>query len=135
MGRDLLVLLLVVVWLGDSAAMYVGSLIGRHRLAPRISPGKSVEGAVAGGPRGIAGGTDRALLVVPSPAPGHALAIGALVGIARNRRGSRRIGAQARGGREGQLRLLPGHGGIPGPDRFAALCRPVLYYYYQALLR
>src|SRR4029077_7251287 len=48
MGRDLLVLLLVVIWVGDTAAMYVGMLAGRHRLAPRISPRKSIEGAVAG---------------------------------------------------------------------------------------
>jgi phosphatidate cytidylyltransferase len=35
------------VWVGDSAAMYVGKSMGRHKLAPRISPGKTVEGAVA----------------------------------------------------------------------------------------
>jgi phosphatidate cytidylyltransferase len=35
------------VWVGDTAAMYVGKSIGRHKLAPRISPGKTVEGTVA----------------------------------------------------------------------------------------
>lgn len=35
------------VWVGDTAAMYVGKSMGRHKLAPRISPGKTVEGAVA----------------------------------------------------------------------------------------
>jgi len=35
------------VWMGDTAAMYVGKSMGRHKLAPRISPGKTVEGAVA----------------------------------------------------------------------------------------
>jgi phosphatidate cytidylyltransferase len=35
------------VWIGDTAAMYVGKSMGRHKLAPRISPGKTVEGAVA----------------------------------------------------------------------------------------
>ena len=34
-------------WVGDSAAYFVGRAIGKHKLAPRISPGKSIEGAVA----------------------------------------------------------------------------------------
>ena len=42
-----LVLLLAVVWLGDTAAFYIGSRFGRHRLAPIVSPNKSWEGAVA----------------------------------------------------------------------------------------
>ncbi len=43
----LLFLLLAIVWLGDSAAYYVGTRWGRRRLAPRVSPNKSWEGAVA----------------------------------------------------------------------------------------
>ena len=39
--------LLLVVWSGDVCAFYVGRVIGNHRLAPRISPGKSWEGAAA----------------------------------------------------------------------------------------
>src|SRR6185295_2021467 len=41
-------LLLAIVWLGDTAAFYVGSRVGRHKLAPDISPKKSWEGAAAG---------------------------------------------------------------------------------------
>jgi phosphatidate cytidylyltransferase len=41
------VLLLAIVWLGDSAAYYVGSAVGRHKMAPVISPKKSWEGAAA----------------------------------------------------------------------------------------
>jgi phosphatidate cytidylyltransferase len=43
----LLFLLMAIVWLGDTAAFYVGSRIGRHKMAPDISPKKSWEGAVA----------------------------------------------------------------------------------------
>jgi phosphatidate cytidylyltransferase len=42
-----LVLLLAIVWLGDSAAFYVGTRFGRRRLAPSVSPNKSWEGALA----------------------------------------------------------------------------------------
>jgi phosphatidate cytidylyltransferase len=37
----------LAVWVGDTAAMYVGKSMGRHKLSPRISPGKTVEGTVA----------------------------------------------------------------------------------------
>lgn len=40
--------LLITVWIADIVAYCVGKLIGRHRLAPRISPGKTWEGAAAG---------------------------------------------------------------------------------------
>src|SRR5207248_3013793 len=42
-----LLYLFVVVWSGDIFAYYVCRAIGRHKLAPRISPGKSWEGAAA----------------------------------------------------------------------------------------
>lgn len=49
-GHDpwLLFLLLAIVWLGDTAAFYIGTRFGRHRLAPVVSPKKSWEGAIAG---------------------------------------------------------------------------------------
>jgi len=37
----------LAVWVGDTAAMYVGKSMGRHKLAPRISPGKTIEGTLA----------------------------------------------------------------------------------------
>ena len=46
-GPEVLLLLLAVVWIGDSAAYYVGKAIGRHALAPVASPNKTWEGAVA----------------------------------------------------------------------------------------
>jgi len=42
-----LLYLMLIVWCGDIAAYYVGRAIGRHKLAPRVSPGKSWEGAIA----------------------------------------------------------------------------------------
>ncbi len=40
--------LLIVVWVADIAAYFAGRALGRHKLAPAISPGKTREGAVAG---------------------------------------------------------------------------------------
>lgn len=47
MGAWVLILLLAAVWTGDSAAYYIGSAFGRHKLAPVVSPNKSWEGSAA----------------------------------------------------------------------------------------
>ncbi|MGE0406486.1 MAG: phosphatidate cytidylyltransferase [Candidatus Korobacteraceae bacterium] len=46
-GAFLILYLLLLVWTGDTAAYYAGRLLGRHKLAPRISPGKTWEGTAA----------------------------------------------------------------------------------------
>ncbi len=46
-GWVFVVFTFLAVWVGDTAAMYVGKSMGRHKLAPRISPGKTIEGTVA----------------------------------------------------------------------------------------
>jgi len=40
--------ILAIVFAGDIGAFYVGSYLGRHKLCPAVSPGKTVEGAVGG---------------------------------------------------------------------------------------
>lgn len=114
----LLLLLLAIVWLGDSAAYYVGSTWGRHKMAPRVSPNKSWEGAVAGVLTALAatavwslwrlGGVDLALLAV-GLLTGMAGQIGDLVESMLKR------GA----GVKDSGNLLPGHGGVL--DRLDAL--------------
>lgn len=44
----LLLALFVFIWINDTAAYFIGSLIGKHKLIVRISPKKSVEGFLAG---------------------------------------------------------------------------------------
>jgi phosphatidate cytidylyltransferase len=46
-GKPLLIFLMVCVWAGDIAALYIGKNFGRHKLAPKLSPGKTWEGAAA----------------------------------------------------------------------------------------
>ena len=46
-GALFLLYLMLLVWCGDVAAYYVGRAVGRHKLAPRVSPGKTWEGAIA----------------------------------------------------------------------------------------
>lgn len=45
-GSRLILALFIITWFGDSAAYFVGTFFGKHKLAPRVSPKKSWEGAV-----------------------------------------------------------------------------------------
>jgi len=47
-GRDLLVFLFLIVWVGDAFAYFLGRALGRTPLFPRVSPKKTLEGSVAG---------------------------------------------------------------------------------------
>ncbi len=107
----LLFLLLAIVWLGDSAAYYVGSAFGRHKLAPAVSPNKSWEGALAGLITSLAataiwsqlrlGSLDLPLLAI-----GGATAIASQVGDLVESLLKRGFGVKDSGA------LLPGHGGL-----------------------
>ena len=46
-GPSLVLFLLFVVWAGDTSAYYAGRAWGRHKMAPKLSPGKTWEGAIA----------------------------------------------------------------------------------------
>lgn len=47
-GGDWLLFLFGVLWIGDTAAMFVGKAVGKRKLAPGVSPNKTVEGFIGG---------------------------------------------------------------------------------------
>ena len=55
-GISWLFFLFLVVFIGDSAAFYGGTLFGKHKLIPSVSPGKTIEGSVAGLIAGVGAG-------------------------------------------------------------------------------
>jgi phosphatidate cytidylyltransferase len=130
-GAWRLFLLLGIQVVSDSLAFFVGHAIGRRRLAPDISPGKSVEGAIGG----LAGGVLGALVVrslgLPAMPALHAVGLGAgvaalgIVGDLDESLLKRWAGVKDSG------TLFPGHGGML--DRLDSLLfgAPVLYYYFQ----
>jgi phosphatidate cytidylyltransferase len=149
-GAFWLLYLLLVVWAGDIFAYFVGRSLGRHRMAPRISPKKTWEGAAA---------SLAASLVVGILLFNHALQISSFLlrlGLIQRRDGlfglekpelwpiilltiALNIAAQLgdlveslikRGaGVKDSGAILPGHGGML--DRIDALlfAAPVLWYY------
>lgn len=54
-GRNLVIIPFVAAWCSDAMAYFIGSAFGKHKLAPSISPKKSVEGAIGGVAGGIIG--------------------------------------------------------------------------------
>jgi len=132
-GAWRIALLLVVIVFSDSVAFFVGHAIGRRRLAPAVSPGKSVEGALGGLAGGVLGAFAVRHFGLPQLPALHALVLGLVVagmGIVGDLDESlikRWAGVKDSG------TLFPGHGGML--DRLDSLLfgAPVLYYYFQHL--
>lgn len=125
-----LVLLLSLTWLADTGAYLVGRAWGRHKLYPRISPGKSVEGAVGAVAAGLGAVAVAKLWYLPQLGWGDVLLIavpGSVLGMLGDLVESmlkRSVGVKDSG------RLLPGHGGLL--DRIDALLFVAPYVYYYA---
>lgn len=122
---------LALTWAGDIAAYYVGRMIGRHKLAPRISPGKSWEGAVASVLGSILFGVlylGRFLPEVPWP---HVVALAALGNIA-GQIGDLCESAMKRGaGMKDSGKFLPGHGGWLDRVDSSLFALPVVYFFLR----
>jgi phosphatidate cytidylyltransferase len=110
-----------VIWAGDTGAYFAGHRFGRHKLAPRISPGKTIEGAVGGLIASMAGGF-LAWAVLPFPdalTPLHVV-IFALPGAVLGQAGDLCESLIKRAtGHKDSSRLIYGHGGVL--DRVDAL--------------
>ncbi|MBT5028508.1 MAG: phosphatidate cytidylyltransferase, partial [Nitrospina sp.] len=133
-GRQMLVFILLFVWVGDSAAFYVGRKLGERKLLEVVSPNKTIAGAVAN----VMGTLIAALLAsslffneIPLI---HCLIVAFICGI---------IGqfgdlAESLIKRNCRVKdsgtLIPGHGGVL--DRIDSLLfvGPAFYCYYQVFL-
>lgn len=128
---------LAVVWVSDIAAYFTGRAWGGRKLLPRVSPGKTVTGAVGGV---VAAGGVSALLFALSPEPLPRLGPAAAFGLGTAASVLAQVGDLA----ESLLKrafdvkdssgLIPGHGGVL--DRFDALLfvAPAAYYFFRASL-
>jgi phosphatidate cytidylyltransferase len=130
-GRWLALYVLVMIWIGDTAAYYGGRFLGRggiHKLAPRISPGKTWEGTITSVVVVMGSGYAYMRYFFPELSAPISLSIAATVNIA-GQIGDLAESALKRGaGVKDSGTLLPGHGGLL--DRVDALlfAIPVLWY-------
>ena len=133
-GWKLIFFLLLVVWLGDAGAYYVGKSLGRRKLSPRISPKKTVEG-LAGG---IAVAIITAIVVhltffkelplLHAIIAGIILSVAGVIGDLAESMWKRSAAVKDSG------TLIPGHGGFL--DRFDSIffTAPILYSYWFLVL-
>ena len=132
-GRLLVFTVLLTVFAADTAAFFIGRLLGRHKLAPAISPGKTWEGFVAGTVAGVAV-TFFALYEQGVVSTGESLLLGlaitaaAALGDLFESAVKRDLGVKDSG------RLLAGHGGVL--DRVDSLlwAGPAAYFTLLALV-
>jgi phosphatidate cytidylyltransferase len=126
-GREVVLLLLVTTVASDTAQYYSGSFFGRRRLAPVISPGKTIEGAAGGFAGGIAALVIGGAWWLPSVGALPLAALGAVVAA---------LGIlgdlfESLLKRSAEIKdtsgLIPGHGGVL--DRIDSLLFAVPAYY------
>ena len=111
-GRDWVLLLLGITFATDTAAYAVGRTVGKHRLAPSISPRKTWEGAVGGLAGAIAAGVVISAWLDLPVEPLEAIVVSVVLGIV-GQLGDLYISNLKRAADLNDSgRILPGHGGI-----------------------
>jgi phosphatidate cytidylyltransferase len=136
-GRNWVFLTLFGTFASDTAAYFVGRAVGKHKLAPDISPGKTGEGAVAGG---IGAMVMSLFFILPTPFQlpinwAEALVIGLLVSVFGQLGDLAESLFKRNMGIKDSSNFLPGHGGLL--DRLDSLifAGVVVYYYAVWLMR
>lgn len=126
-GREAVLLLILTVVVSDTAQYYFGSAFGRHRLAPAISPKKTVEGAIGGFIAGVLAITIVGRWWLPAVSPAWRAGVGVVIvasGILGDLFESQ---VKRSAGVKDSSALIPGHGGVL--DRIDALLFAAPAYY------
>lgn len=130
-GGFLIISLLATIWACDSAAFFVGSAIGEHKLFPRVSPKKSWEGAIAGFIFSVVAMIVMKYLLLEILPLKDAVIIGLIVGIFGQTGDLAESLLKRDAGVKDSSNIIPGHGGIL--DRFDSLLftAPMVYLYLK----
>ena len=127
-GPRLLLFTLVITWVGDTAAYFVGRAFGRHALAPHLSPKKTWEGTLASLAASLLVGFVFArwiFLALP-----HVLAMAAVGNVAGQAGDLLESAYKRSAGIKDSGSLLPGHGGVLDRIDALILAIPVVWYYW-----
>ena len=131
-GPKLLLFVLVLVWVGDTLAYFVGRAVGRLPMAPQISPKKTWEGAAANllGSLLVAAVFARWMAVEPR----HLLVMASLGNIAGQVGDLLESACKRSAGVKDSGGLLPGHGGVLDRIDALILAAPVVWYYFLLVI-
>jgi phosphatidate cytidylyltransferase len=127
-GPLLLLFALVITWVADSVAYFVGRGIGKHPLAPHLSPKKTWEGTIGSFVGSLLVAVVFARWIV-APLP-HLLAMAAVGNIAGQAGDLLESAYKRSAGIKDSGSLLPGHGGILDRIDALILAIPVVWYYW-----
>lgn len=130
-GGRWVLFMLVTIWICDTAAYFVGSAIGKNKLYQRISPNKTVEGAVAGFVFALLTAYLFHLLYIKDLSLIQCLVIGGIVGVMSQIGDLVESVFKRDAGVKDTSGILPGHGGFL--DRFDAplFVAPLVYFYLK----
>lgn len=128
-GREWILLLVSVTWLGETAAYLVGSTMGRHKLAPVISPRKTVEGALAQLAMSMLAALGARATFFPALSLESALVVGLLLGVVGQAGDLLESAIKRSVNTKDTGRLIPGHGGMLDRVDSLLINTPVLFYY------
>jgi len=132
LGPRVVLLLLVLLWVGDSLAYFTGRSLGRHKMAPELSPGKTWEGAVANLVGSVLVGVVAARwIAVPQL---HLAMMAALANVAGQLGDLTESAYKRSAGAKDSGTLLPGHGGMLDRVDSLIFAAPVVWYYFRILL-
>lgn len=132
-GLFWVLILLAGTWAGDTLAYFTGKMIGRKKLAPQISPGKTVEGAL-GGLAGSVLGAALVYLFYPSASLYLVALLGLVVGFFGILGDLFESSLKRTAGIKDTGSIIPGHGGVL--DRFDSMIftAPAAYYFIMLLI-
>ncbi len=127
-GRPLFFFLLTIIFSGDTFAFYGGKLFGEHKLSPKISPGKTQEGAILGLIGSILGGLVFAFFFFPASSFLVIIFLAGIAGILGQLGDLWESVLKREAKVKDSGKCLPGHGGVL--DRLDSLffSAPFLYY-------
>ncbi len=111
-GRLWIIFLLVIVAAADTGAYYIGSAMGRHKLCPNISRGKTVEGAVGGLIACVLMAVFSWMVFMDFSDLRALVPLAVLLGVASQIGDLTESVIKRACGRKDSGRLLPGHGGV-----------------------
>ena len=132
-GSWMLMSVFIMVWVCDSGAYFTGYFLGKHKMAPHLSPKKTIEGGVGGVLLTVVAALiiQRFLPIAPNMLNAVIVALlvafGAIVGDLFESYLKRSFGVKDSGN------ILPGHGGFA--DRFDSflMVAPLCFYYFSIM--
>lgn len=128
-GQNLIFFILIVTYGVDTGAYYIGRLLGKHKLTPNVSPGKTVEGAIGGVVASVGAALLARRLFLSELTINNAILIGLVFGVISQLGDLSESMLKRSAGVKDSGYILPGHGGVLDRVDSLIFTIPAFYYY------